>query len=71
MAGNVEKGLDLDIIEGSTDIFLIAPHGVETRPRDDINTVELAQQDNPKIKMKLAYKELLGIQLPAAPGMDI
>ena len=28
-------------------------------------------KDNPKIKWKLAYKELLGIPLPPAPGMDI
>jgi len=28
-------------------------------------------KDNPKIKWKLAYKEVLGIPLPPAPGMDI
>jgi len=28
-------------------------------------------KDNPKIKWKLAFKELLGIPLPPAPGMDI
>jgi len=28
-------------------------------------------KDNPKIKWKLNFKELLGIPLPPAPGMDI
>jgi len=28
-------------------------------------------KDNPKIKWKLAFKELLGIPLPPAPGMDV
>jgi len=28
-------------------------------------------KDNPKIKWKLAYKDVLGIPLPPAPGMDV
>jgi hypothetical protein len=32
---------DIKIISGDTNILLIAPHGVATRPRDDINTEQL------------------------------
>lgn len=32
----------LKIIDGATDILLVVPHGVETRPMDDINTAALA-----------------------------
>jgi len=32
---------DIKIISGKTNILLIAPHGVATKPRDDINTDQL------------------------------
>jgi hypothetical protein len=32
---------DIKIIAGNTKILLIAPHGVATKPRDDINTDQL------------------------------
>ena len=32
---------DIKIISGNTNILLIAPHGVGTKPRDDINTDQL------------------------------
>ena len=35
---------DIDLIEGHTNILLIAPHGVETDPFDDIGTAELTRQ---------------------------
>ena len=38
---------------------------------DNIKALYKIYRDNPKIKWKLAYKDVLGIALPPAPGMDI
>jgi len=35
---------DIELISGHTNILLIAPHGVETEPFDDIGTAELTRQ---------------------------
>ena len=38
---------------------------------DNIKALYEIYRNNPKIKWKLAYKDVLGIALPPAPGMDI
>jgi len=38
---------------------------------DNIKALYEIYRDNPKIKWKLAYKDVLGVHLPSAPGMDI
>jgi hypothetical protein len=41
---------DIKIIRGNTDLLLIAPHGVATKPRDDINTDKLTYRIAEKLK---------------------
>ena len=38
---------------------------------ENIKALYEIYKDDPKIRWKLAYKDLLGIPLPPAPGMDI
>jgi hypothetical protein len=41
---------DIKIIRGNTDLLLIAPHGVATKPRDDINTDQLTVRIAKRLK---------------------
>ena len=41
---------DIKIIAGDTKILLIAPHGVATKPRDDINTDKLTHRIAERLK---------------------
>jgi hypothetical protein len=41
---------DINIISGDTRILLIAPHGVATKPRDDINTDQLTFRITERLK---------------------
>jgi hypothetical protein len=38
---------------------------------ENIKALYEIYKDNPKIKWKLAFKDVLGIPLPPAPGMDV
>jgi hypothetical protein len=49
---------DIKIIDGNTDILLIAPHGVATKPRDDINTDRLTFRIAERLKCSVIVNDV-------------
>ena len=48
--GSISDENDIKIIAGNTKILLIAPHGVATKPRDDINADKLTYRIAKRMK---------------------
>jgi len=48
--GSLWNENNIKIIRGNTDLLLIAPHGVTTKPRDDINTDKLTYRIAERLK---------------------
>ena len=56
--GSISDENDIKIIAGNTKILFIAPHGVATKPRDDINTDKLTYRIAERLKCIAIVKDV-------------